>query len=147
MGKKKRVFKEEDLVFKHQNLRSNSLQEEKDDLNMVEYGQNHHGSLNNMETTALEGPMIRGRLKKIQEENKAKEITRRSASKSRDAQKLGVLKPKPKPKPKPKSKPKPKPKPNNILYISLLLNFLKACDLTNFGVKITNHDSTPYHTH
>ncbi|RDX82699.1 hypothetical protein CR513_36483, partial [Mucuna pruriens] len=50
------------------NLRSNSLQEGKDDINMVGKGQNHHRSLKNIETTILEGPMTKEKLRKLQEE-------------------------------------------------------------------------------
>ncbi|RDY14094.1 hypothetical protein CR513_00896, partial [Mucuna pruriens] len=37
-------------------------------MNMGGHGQNHQRSLKNMKTTILEGPMTRGRLRKIQEE-------------------------------------------------------------------------------
>ncbi|RDX72337.1 hypothetical protein CR513_48199, partial [Mucuna pruriens] len=51
------------LVTNDQNLRSNSLQEEEDDV-----GMDMKRSMKDMETKDLKGPMTKGRLRKLQEE-------------------------------------------------------------------------------
>ncbi|RDX63766.1 hypothetical protein CR513_57769, partial [Mucuna pruriens] len=59
------MFCKIDLRFRYHQI---IVKEGDVDMNMVEQGQSHQRSLKNMETTTVEIPMERGRLKKLQEE-------------------------------------------------------------------------------
>ncbi|RDX80882.1 hypothetical protein CR513_38506, partial [Mucuna pruriens] len=56
------------LITQGPNLRTNSLQKEEFDMNMKRLGEDTHEDLEHMEIKVLQGPMARGRLRKIEEE-------------------------------------------------------------------------------
>ncbi|RDX61869.1 hypothetical protein CR513_59860, partial [Mucuna pruriens] len=58
-------------VFKRINgpyLRTNSFKEEEHDMNMDMLGKDTHEGKESMKTKALQGPMTRGRMRKLEEE-------------------------------------------------------------------------------
>ncbi|RDX76792.1 hypothetical protein CR513_43175, partial [Mucuna pruriens] len=81
-GSKEVLFKE---GTQDPNLRSSSLQKGEDDAYMRDYTQGHQGGLNKEANPTLEGPMTKGRLKRIQEEVQLKLATLRAKRRPKKA--------------------------------------------------------------